>query len=540
MATSPGTIDLELLFAHVPVDLAVIGEAEVTLPQIIITLTNPSPWDWRGQKGVAFRDASGNPFVNEPQPRVDITTQSITQSFDFFDHREWVEQKGELPILTGRGCPGTCTFCSPSHRKFLPRLLEDVFQEIDTITSRFGEVTLNFLNEVSFGDEAQYVQFCREYQRRFRAPFRMLCRLDTPPEVLRHLRKAGCISLGIGVESGSDKVLKAMAKNTTVEMARNFVQEAKRQGFVDITSGFMFGNQKETEQDINLTLRLFDELQIKGAPSYTIPYPGTVLYKRARAKGLIPDPYHFLHTLPTFYGSEFLTDVLFLKDPGGRNIFNNLTDIPDDRFWEVMHRVNVHFMDRLALQNAHLYWEGGQQLMIRGSCPACGGRMEAELNPVSPVVRVLRCPRADTGECYNDLPFYHAHIYRVPEIASYADKVRNQLDSCNKIGFFGDNFNIKFLLDHDIFGVSFTKIAGMATRSVERFGSHVYADAAGNMVEESLLITPEELVGREPEAIIVAEMPPGGLAIRDILLGLDYPDERIMLMARPDHLPTPA
>jgi len=126
------------------------------------------------------------------------------------------------------------------------------------------------------------------FQPKGRMRWRGLLRAEEArPDVLRLMKRAGCIQVGIGVESGSDRMLEALKKNSTVEINRQGCSRVKEAG-LDLLVSYMMGMPDETEEDIRATLDFVRSLQCnaKACLGFT-PMPGSSFYKEFTENGLL-------------------------------------------------------------------------------------------------------------------------------------------------------------------------------------------------------------------------------------------------------------
>ncbi len=536
-------VSREVLFKHVPMDFAVAGEAEVTLPALLQAIL-AGKRDFADIDGLMIRAPDGEIVCTAPRQRIDPAQGGIFPSFDFI---ETVLVPGQgAPVLTGRGCSGSCTFCMPMHRGFKPRDFDEIFTEIETLIKRCKISVVQFLSEVVFAKEDDIIRFFQEYKKRIGYPFTCMLRLDVDPCVLEHIRDAGCISLGIGVESGSDRILRRMGKGIVAQRSRDFVKEAERLGIRNmLATGWMVNNELETAEDIEKTMLLHEELNIRSALSYTIPYPGTAIYKNARRKGLIPDEYNWLVDINKLNYADFLTDFLFQEDTERVPFFPNLTDMPQEEFTDVLLKAAARVYNRYTLQGKELFVRAGKTY-IKGNCPICGLESEFEISRRSPLVRNLMCPNTVIPgvferTCYNDYRF-SAHVFSIPVIARHAAEVDARIASAKgKIGIAGDSFIMKFLVGHQIFSFSYRKVAAVSPWSPGLVGKYVFSLKGLLPGPDNTRFRPmKELVALNPEYILVAEMPPQALRIRKKLIRLGYEASRVLLMTPEKILDEPA
>jgi len=519
-------VSAETLFNNSLVDVIVIGEAEITLPELLNALLSKDS-DLSKIKGIAYRISDKEFKVNEKRARVELKNHKTMPSFKFFDYHKWPKEK-TIPIITGRGCSGRCTFCSPSHYGFLSRPFDELFEEIDYYINELNRTHLTFINEVLYQSEDEIIEFCEKFKARFPGiTFDAVLRMDVDPMVLRHLADAGCRNINVGVETGTDKILKVMCKMITVEKIRAFVQAAKEAGIV-LNSGFLLNNETETESDIDKTIDFHNELKIVSGLGFTIPYPGTTIFKRAVRKGLISDEYQFLKDLHICYKHDFLTEMLFLHKPNGKPLLPNITSLDDDSFVNALRRGYLRFNAQYAIKNM-TYAISDHRIIINGNCPICGTAICAEQSLDTPFTRAILCPNRATMKCYS--LFLHAHVFLFEEANAHAQKISSSLANKQRIGVYGSAYSTKFLLDHDIFGVHLSQITGVLDPYPQLEGQCVFEDKFGNSTPNTRALSLQDFVNRDFDAVIITEMHPYVSRImHDTLTQLGIPASNIYTM----------
>lgn len=525
-------VSQEVLFRHAPVDFAVVGEAELTLPELLKAIQDGVS-DFTAIQGIMYRSADSGIVTTQRRPRIDPAQGNIFPSFSFI---ESAMEKGKgVPVLTGRGCSGSCTFCMPMHRGFRPRDFDEILTEVEFLIKTCHASEVQFMSEVVFATEDDIIRFFNEYKKRINHPFSCMLRLDVDPRVIEPIKDAGCVSLSFGAESGSDRILHRMGKGITAQRSKDFVKEADRLGIRHILlAGYMINNELETEEDIEKTIAHQEELNIRSSLSYTIPYPGTVIYKNACKKGMIPDEYTWLTDVNKLNYNDFLTDFMFQVDPLRSTFLPNLTDMPNEQWTAVLIKAAARVYNRYTLQSKRLY-KKDSSTFISGNCPICGLEAEYEINLLAPIVRNLKClnailPNTLERTCYNDCRFT-AHVFTIPSIARHAAVVDAKIAQADsKIGIVGDPFIIKFLVGHNIFSFAYSKVAALSTRSEERIGQYAFSFQGLPGLANTKLIPMEELVAMKPDYILAAEMPPGSIGIREQLSRLGYDPAKVLLM----------
>lgn len=523
-------VDSEILFGKIPFDVAVLAESEIVLPELVYAVERGV--DFNDIQGLIFRNTNGELIRTSKAPRVDLVKDCIRPSYDFYDHKKWI-YGDTIPVLTGRGCNGACTFCAPSFRPFMARSFDDIFADISDIMERFNVNFIDFWSEVLFDKEELIIDFCTYYKRLNLPAFWCFLRADQDPKILKYLHEAGCVKINVGIESGSDEILHKMGKGLTTKQAISFIKEAKKVGIKQIYSGFMFGNQGETKEEINKTIKLEKKLNIGSYFHFTVPYPGTVIYKRARKNNVIEeDEYDYLKIIPKlFYNHDFQSELLYQHGKNDQPILPNQTSLSDGEFVSILLEAYVKYVERYCLSKISLK-KIDSNTFIEGKCPICGTINRVEFNENSPLVRNFKCDGVQDGKCHNQY-MCHAHIFGIGKVRRYALKLANKFRNINNVAMYGDNFIIKFLLDRNIFKISYRKICGMSSHVPDRAGTYVYGDEFGNKSDFSKLLTDEELLSLKPDAIIICLMPPLAINEKNRLVSIGHDESKLHLMCPP-------
>lgn len=269
------------------VDFIFRGEAEESLPLFLKKL---GANDFHGIGGLGYKENNTFRF-NEIQPVEDLDALAFPD-YELMKFREYprmyfTKRFPAAPILTSRGCPYDCTFCSAhkiSGRKWRFRSPENIIAEIKMLHGKYG------IREVSIWDDnfalskERALKFCRLLKE---ADLDLIwwcpngVSLHTvDEELLAAMKASGCYAVAFGVESGSERVLKDMKKKLSLEKLRDTVSLAHKMGFR--TQGFfIIGYPIEEERDILKTIRLSKELPFSRA-SFCLfqPLAGSEIYER--------------------------------------------------------------------------------------------------------------------------------------------------------------------------------------------------------------------------------------------------------------------
>ena len=187
-----------------------------------------------------------------------------------------------------RGCPMNCTFCAEScmtgkfHRKNNPirqRNINDLCHEIMDVEEKYNINYLKFVDATFDSDPNWVIEFCDLYRRFHDNPWEaMLHAQYVTKDMLYFMKIANCNQVNIGVESGSDRILKQMRKGVDTKQIKKVFGWAKEFG-IKTRAFFLLGMPDESEADHDLTEKLIEEIN-PDVVGFTMlcPYPGTDYY----------------------------------------------------------------------------------------------------------------------------------------------------------------------------------------------------------------------------------------------------------------------
>ena len=116
-------------------------------------------------------------------------------------------------------------------------------------------------------------------------------------ELVKKMKRAGCIAINFGIESGSQRILNMIKKGVTVEQASQAIKLTRKIGMPDWMS-FMIGFPEETKEDIEETIKFCIDNDIHLVSIFFVtPYPGTALYEQVKSKGLIKNEEEYISQL---------------------------------------------------------------------------------------------------------------------------------------------------------------------------------------------------------------------------------------------------
>ncbi|MBM3474523.1 MAG: radical SAM protein [Armatimonadetes bacterium] len=277
-------------------DVCVIGEGERTLVEIaggVASGRNRRDTDWlTAIRGIACR-ADGR-VLRTPRRRPVANVDALPFPAH---HLLGLERYGPHPalgvrsqgLLTYRGCPARCAFCcNPQGRRVRQRAPSRVGGEVERVVRDFGVRGFNVYDNLFGLDRAHAVAVCDEIRRR---------RLDVvwdcwtagglvDAELAARLRRAGCIRVGFGAESGDDEVLARSQRGFTTAQHQAGIRALVAAG-LKVQVFLMVGLPGETRASVERTV---DFAARCGADDVSLslhrPWPGTAAWRNPRAFGL--------------------------------------------------------------------------------------------------------------------------------------------------------------------------------------------------------------------------------------------------------------
>ena len=271
-------------------DFGVVGEGERPAVELAERLAgDEAPTD---VAGLVHRAESGV-VVNPPLPTLRDLDRLPFPAWDLFPleryqaHYRREREVLELPVNTGRGCRGTCSFCARiGGQEVRRRTADSVMAELETNVSRYHADAVVFFDE-TFTAEPDFVETLCRHMVRAGLPRHMywLCmtRVDAvTPTLLRCMSEAGCRYVALGIESGDPAILRRAGKPIDHRQVRAVVSAAQRVG-IQVDTFFVLGLPGETRDSLRRTVEYAVEIDPDWATFFTlIPYPGTEVYESAR------------------------------------------------------------------------------------------------------------------------------------------------------------------------------------------------------------------------------------------------------------------
>jgi len=293
------------------IDYIVRQEYDFTVPEIICTENNRGNSDDKGDmtniKGISYRvinNGEDNIVHNHDRsPLEDLDelpfVSKVYQKFlDVNDYAYAFAQKPMVQIVSARGCPNKCNFCSyPSTmggRLFRTRSTKDLADEFEYILNEMPEIKEIFIEDDTFTvNNERVIEFCDEIINRGLTPiWSCNTRVDLPYDVMNKMAESGCRLLVTGYESGSQKVLDEIKKGITLQQSIDFAKNTKKLK-IKVFGCFMIGLKGDDLDTIQETFEFAKNVYPDMCFfQQAVPFPGTEFYEWVKKEGyLITEDY---------------------------------------------------------------------------------------------------------------------------------------------------------------------------------------------------------------------------------------------------------
>jgi radical SAM superfamily enzyme YgiQ (UPF0313 family) len=297
----------EILRICPDVDYVVRGEGEVTARELIAAIapvcsvparaykgtpcgvTTSAPLD--AIQGLSFR-VGGSIRHNPPRERIRDLDAFSPPDRALMMNKDTYSPEDMGLIMTSRGCPFACTFCATDSRQVRYRSIAHVLREIRHVRDTYRTVHFTLKDDSFTVNKKRVAEFCDALIREnLRIGWECNTRVDlVSEEMLRGMKRAGCNSVKVGIESGSEQVLARMNKRITVDQIRTAARLFRKVG-LHWTGYFLMGTPGETREDIYKTLDFMYEIKPDfAAIGVYEPFPETVMFHEGIRLGLFkPD-----------------------------------------------------------------------------------------------------------------------------------------------------------------------------------------------------------------------------------------------------------
>jgi len=276
------------------IDYGIVGEGEYPMLELVRAIENKRAAN--SIAGLAYKEGNdikvNEPYIVEDLDKVPFPARHL---LPMEKYSSIINLYPVSTMITSRGCPFKCGFCvkGPSDKKYRARSPQSVVDEMELIVNKYKVKEIMFYDDTLTLDRKFTVSLCNEILKRglkirWESPTRV-DRVDL--DLLKLMRKAGCVRLRYGIESGDPEILRLMNKGLDLKKARQ-VFKWTRDCHMESFAYFIIGYIHETPETIKNTISLAKELN----PDFVMftvatPYPTTPLFEMAQKEGLVDGDY---------------------------------------------------------------------------------------------------------------------------------------------------------------------------------------------------------------------------------------------------------
>ena len=257
------------------VDVVVVGEGEHPFRELIISIQNGKPID--SIEGVFTKNGAEQTFSHKLQYIKDLDTLKTPARhlLDMSLYQSPLASHDRITtMMSSRGCPGRCTFCDrPQMGKvFRKRSAKNVVDEMVDCYKHYDIREFTFYDDTFTIDKKRVIDVCNLLnEKKLDVRWDIRARIDTmTPEMIARLRRAGCMRIHYGVETGSPRLQKLVKKHLDLNRVKDVFEATKKEG-IETLGYFMIGLPSETREEMERTFQLMTTLPMDYAISPYLP-----------------------------------------------------------------------------------------------------------------------------------------------------------------------------------------------------------------------------------------------------------------------------
>ncbi len=286
---------IETLKETKEIDVGVIGEGEKTIVDVMDALQNKKSLN--KIKGIVFRNKN-KIVVTKPRELEDnidnlsMPARSLLPMHLYKPAPTYYRKLPSYTMLTSRGCPFRCIYCSKiSGRVYRYHSIDRIIEEMKILIKKYKAKEIIFRDD-TFTIKRDFVyRLCNKIiEEKLNKKIRWTCmtRVNLVDyNLLKLMKKAGCWSIHYGIESGSQRLIDLIKKDITLEQAKDAIKWTKSAG-IETKAFFMIGLPTETKEESLQTINFAKQLNPHMIQlTITVPYPGTGLYELAKNNGTL-------------------------------------------------------------------------------------------------------------------------------------------------------------------------------------------------------------------------------------------------------------
>lgn len=318
----PSALSEETLKEIPELDIVVRGEGEATILELVEALENKK--NLNNVKGICYRENEKVvcTLPQSPIENLDSIPYPARNKFPlkyYKTHPPYGKKNPYMHLITSRGCPFNCAFCSKAvfGRKLRMRSAGNIVNEIEELIKKYNVKEIKFYDDDFTLNMKRAEEICDEILKRgVKIPWSCTTRVDLVNEkLLKKMKKAGCWLISYGAESASQDLLNTINKGITIDQIRQAFKWTKKAG-IRTLAYFMIGLPGETKESIEKSIKFAKELNSDFINwSLTTIFPKTqlkeIVRERLESKGKIV---HYTSNSHDMYRLNWDQEPLFLYE----------------------------------------------------------------------------------------------------------------------------------------------------------------------------------------------------------------------------------
>lgn len=316
------TYNAQVVLEKTATDICVISEGEETIKDLVKNLGRLD-----SVKGIWYKTEDGQIKATLPRPYISNLDSIPNTRYDIFPMDIYFKILGAsrlktINMVTSRGCPYSCNYCSRTFSSARFRSISNVVEEIGLLQDKYNIQAVAFNDELVLANKKRGYELCEKIK-----PLKVYWECQgranlVDLDLLKAMKDAGCMSVGYGIESGSQKILDNMNKCVTVQQNELAIINTIKANMIPIVQ-MIYGYPGEDMNTIRETAKFFERVKFypptaigKADFSLLIPLPGSPIYDELIKNNKIKDEENYLLGLGKGYNvdSPLLMNLTQMSD----------------------------------------------------------------------------------------------------------------------------------------------------------------------------------------------------------------------------------
>jgi radical SAM superfamily enzyme YgiQ (UPF0313 family) len=311
-------------------DIAVLGEGELTILELMDLITKNKLKRIGEIPGVCYKDSAGNVIFSEKRSQMKDLNSLPTMNFSLWPKVRENPQIKEIFFSHSRGCYMNCAFCYRTTPELSLKSIDKFRDELRELKDKHKFEFIYFVDLTFVIEKQRAIKIC-EVLKGFNIRWSCMCRVQNLDiEILTEMKQAGCQVILYGFESLEQDILDKAKKGITPVEIKRMVHLTQEAG-IQVGGLFILGLPGETVDSLNKVVEFVHDTGSACRVKYLSAIPGTEIYRLALEKGIIKSELGHLRWLSKERG-QFDDD------------FINFTELPDEELRRIYKEINFKYI----------------------------------------------------------------------------------------------------------------------------------------------------------------------------------------------------